>query len=162
MEEDLVSQLQDFPAIGVQYGRFTRDVLSKLPNLRHLVRYGVGVDNIDIQAATELGITVSNVPDYGTQEVAAHAFALMMSLTRKLDHMNRLVHQGVWKYEASIPLYRYRDLTVGIVGIGRIGRAFANIVQSLGCRVIAYDPAFPAGSKLDSVPFVELVSVTHY
>ncbi len=158
-EDELITQLQEFQAIGVQYAPFTRRVLSQLPNLTCLVRYGVGVDNIDVQAAADYGVSVSNIPDYGTQEVASHAFALMMALTRKLDKMNRLVHAGVWRYEEAIPLFRYRELTVGVVGIGRIGRAFAQMVRGLGCRVIAYDPAFPVGSTLGSVPFVELVAL---
>ena len=156
--DEIVEKLFDFEAIGVQYCCFTEEVMEKLPKLKCLVRYGVGVDTIDIKAASRLGISVCNVPDYGTQEVAAHAFTLMMALTRKLEKMNRLVHGGIWKYEDSIPLYRYREMTVGVVGIGRIGRAFANMVHALGCKVIAYDPAFAAGSTLDSVPFVELVS----
>jgi D-3-phosphoglycerate dehydrogenase len=157
--EDMTEALRPFKAVGVQYCRFTRELMSALPNLKCLVRYGVGVDNIDIKAASELGIAVCNVPDYGTQEVAAHALALMMALTRKLVRMDRLTKQGVWNYEKAIPLFRYSEMTVGVVGVGRIGRTFASLVQPLGCRVIACDPAFPAGGRMaEPFSFIELVS----
>ena len=112
------------------------------PELKQVVRYGVGVDNVDVKAATELGVTICNVPDYGTNEVADHALSLMLAIHRKIVLMSNYTKDVKWDYTRSIPIHRHSTLTVGIVGIGRIGKAFAKRVHALGCNVIAYDPRF--------------------
>jgi len=142
-EEEAVAALQEYPVVGNQYLRFTESLLKRLPNLQCIVRYGMGVDNIDVEAATRLGIKVCNVPDYGIQEVAAHAFAMMMALTRKLKVMDRSMARGEWNYEPSIPIYRYSEMTVGVFGYGRIGRMFTEMAHALGCKIAAYDYLFP-------------------
>lgn len=155
-EDEVIEQMQDYPAIGVQYVKFTKKAFDQMPNLKCLVRYGIGVDNIDIAEATKHGVAVCNVPDYSIQEVAAHAFAMMMALTRKLKVLDRSMARGEWNYEHCIPLRRYSEMTVGIIGAGRIGRAFAGMVHSLGCRVIAYDIAFPKDMPADKKAAVGL------
>ena len=79
-EDDLIRDLQGYPAVVNQYAPFTERVFAALPDLKMVVRYGVGVNNIDLEAASRHGVAVCNVPDYGIQEVASHAFALMMAL----------------------------------------------------------------------------------
>ena len=87
-EEDVILQCQDADALIVQYAKITKKVMDSLPNLKMIVRYGVGVDTIDIEEATKHNIQVCNVPDYGMNEVADHAIALMMAMTRKIVLMN--------------------------------------------------------------------------
>jgi len=164
-EEEAVRALYDYPVVGNQYLRFTESLLSRLPNLRCIVRYGIGVDNIDLEAATRHGVAVCNVPDYGTQEVAAHAFAMMMALTRKLKTLNQSVARGEWDYSISMPIYRYSEITVGVIGYGRIGRAFTEMAHSLGCRIAACDILFPPelsteARKKYSIPdYVQLMTL---
>ena len=138
-EEDLIRTLPGYTAVLNQYAPFTEQVFSALPDLKLIVRYGVGVNNIDLDAASRHGVAVCNVPDYGVQEVAGHAFSMMMALTRKLIPMNASVKAGRWEYAESIPIMRYRDMTVGVIGLGRIGSCFADMVRSLGCRILGYD-----------------------
>jgi D-3-phosphoglycerate dehydrogenase len=139
-EDDLLSAIQDYEAVGNQYAPFTERVFSQLPKLKLVVRYGVGVNNIDVKAAAKCGVRVCNVPDYGIQEVSAHALALMMALTRKLFVVERSMQRGEWNYEVSVPITRYSEQTVGIVGLGRIGKNFARLVRPFDGRVIAADP----------------------
>lgn len=142
-ESEAAEVLREYPVVGNQYLRFTESLLRQLTNLKCIVRYGMGVDNIDVEAATRLGIKVCNVPDYCIHEVAAHAFAMMMALTRKLKVMDRSVDRGEWSYEQSFPIYRYSEMTVGVFGYGRIGRIFTQMAHALGCRIAAYDYLFP-------------------
>lgn len=155
-EDDIIQQGQDAAVFLNQYAPITEKVMQKLPNLKLVVRYGVGVNNIDLKAATMLGIQVCNIPDYGTNEVSDHALALMLSLTRKISLMNSYVKSGIWDYQKSIPIFRHSEQTVGIIGLGRIGISFAHKVQALGCRVIGFD----LNKKERSLPdFVESVSL---
>lgn len=146
-EDELIDQMQEFAVIGTQYAPLTERVFQNLPNLKCVVRYGVGVNTIDILAAQKLGIAVCNVPDYGIQEVASHAVALIMALTRKIVPMNESVRNGKWDYGKSIPIYRFSDLTIGVIGIGRIGKKFAHIVRNLDCKIIACDPVYAGERK---------------
>jgi D-3-phosphoglycerate dehydrogenase len=140
-EQELMDTLPGYPAVLNQYAPFTEKVFAALPDLKLIVRYGVGVNNIDLDAASRHKVSVCSVPDYGIQEVAGHAFALMMALTRKLLPMDEAVKAGRWDYAESIPLFRYREMTVGIIGLGRIGSFFAELVRPLGCRILGFDIA---------------------
>lgn len=152
-EDDLIRELQGFKSVINQYAPFTEKVFANLPDLKVIVRYGVGVDNIDLDAATKHGVKICNVPDYGTAEVADQAMAMMLALTRKICFNDRLVKSGVWEYQRSIPIYRQSTQTLGIVGLGRIGSAFAERAKGFGFNIIAHDPN---GRSLD---FVEMVSM---
>lgn len=143
-EAEAAEVLKDYTVVGNQYLKMTDSLMDKLPNLKVIVRYGMGVDNVDIAAATRHGIKVCNVPDYSVQEVAAHAFAMFMALTRKLKVMDRSMARGTWNYELSMPIYRYCEVTVGVVGFGRIGRTLAKMIHDLGCKVKVTDVMFPA------------------
>lgn len=143
-EAEAAEVLKDYTVVGNQYLKMTDSLMDKLPNLKCIVRYGMGVDNVDIPAATRHGIKVCNVPDYSVQEVAAHAFAMFMALTRKLKVMDRSMAQSTWNYELSMPIYRYCEVTVGVVGFGRIGRTLAKMTHDLGCKVKVTDVMFPA------------------
>ncbi|NLA12402.1 MAG: C-terminal binding protein [Firmicutes bacterium] len=157
-EDELIRELQEYEVIGNQYAPLTEKVFRGLPRLKCVVRYGVGVDNIELEAATRHGVKICNVPDYGVQEVAGHAAAFMLALSRKIVPMNSGVKRGRWNYEASIPITRFNRMVVGIIGLGRIGKCFAGIVRGLDCRIIAYDSKDKgcSGKIIDN--YIEVVS----
>jgi D-3-phosphoglycerate dehydrogenase len=113
--------------------------LERLDTCRAVVRYGVGLDNVDIDAATELGIAVGNVPEYGHEEISNHAIALLLGLSRKLFEFDAAVRRG-----SGIPapqsVARLSRRTLGLVGYGRIGRRVAEKARAFGLEVVAYDP----------------------
>ncbi|MFF5978872.1 C-terminal binding protein [Streptomyces olindensis] len=113
------------------------------PDLRIVARLGVGLDNIAVQAATERGVWVTNVPDYCVEEVSDHAVGMVLAWTRGLAFFDREVRAGRWD-PASARLRRLSTLTCGIVGFGRIGRATAAKLGAFGCRILAHDPHPPA------------------
>ena len=119
---------------------FTKDVIGRLENCRVIVRVGVGYDNVDLKAAGEKGIAVCNVPDYGTNDVADHAVAMMMSLFRNLPGYDSRARDGKWTWEDAGELRRITGSSLGIIGLGRIGSATAIRAQSLGMRVLFHDP----------------------
>ena len=157
-EEDLISQCQDADIFINQYAPITENVMKSLKNLKLVIRYGVGVNNVDVQAATRLGVQVCNVPDYGMNEVADHAISLMLSLTRKIVIMNDYTKNTKWDYKKSIPIRRNSALTVGVVGLGRIGRNFAKKAHALECNIIGYDPYYVPNEK-DGFGFIKSVSI---
>jgi D-3-phosphoglycerate dehydrogenase len=145
-EDEVIAAAHDADGILVQYAPITDRVLAALPNLRGVGRYGVGVDTVDVDAATRRGIAVCNVPDYGTEDVSDHAVALALSLVRGVTEYDRRLRNGQYDYSAGRPLHRIRDLTFGVVGLGRIGSATARKARGLGFTVIGCDPALPLGS----------------
>lgn len=141
-QEDVINECQGAKAFLNQYVYMDEKIFTAIPTLKCIVRYGVGVDNINLKDATKYGVQVCNVPDYGTNEVADQALAIMMGLVRKLCFVNEKVREGVWDYTETIPVHRLAGSTVGIIGLGRIGTQFSIRAKALGCRVIAYDNAF--------------------
>ena len=119
--------------------------LARLRNCRALIRNGVGFDSVDIAAARERGIAVCNVPDYGTEEVADHAIALALALCRQLFPLDQEAKQLKWTIRVEPKLRRLRELTFGVVGLGRIGTAAALRAKALGFKVVFHDPYLPNG-----------------
>jgi lactate dehydrogenase-like 2-hydroxyacid dehydrogenase len=120
--------------------------IAKLKNCRAIIRNGVGFDSVDVAAARERGIAVCNVPDYGTEEVADHALALALALCRQIVPLDREAKQLGWCIKVGPRLRRLRELTFGVVGLGRIGTATALRAKALGFRVIFHDPYLPNGA----------------
>jgi len=122
--------------------QFTADVIEKLERCRVIVRIGVGYDNVDLKAAARRGIYVCNVPDYGTSDVADHAMALILTLSRGIYEFSERVRESNdnWHWNAAGPLRRLWGSTLGIIGLGRIGTATALRAKSFGIRVLFYDP----------------------
>jgi D-3-phosphoglycerate dehydrogenase len=118
----------------------TPQVMDAMPKCRLISRLGVGVDNIDVPAATARGIWVANVPDYGTDEVSTHAIALILAQLRGLPQLINETRAGKWDGLAAAPFTRLTQLTLGVMGFGRIGSATARKAIGLGMRVIAHDP----------------------
>jgi D-3-phosphoglycerate dehydrogenase len=124
--------------------KVTSEVMDRMPNCRLISRLGVGIDNIDVPAATARGIWVANVPDYGVDEVATHAISLVLAQLRGLHTLIANTRAGRWDASVAHPIQRLTDLTLGVVGFGRIGRAACRKGAGLGMRVIAYDPYLDA------------------
>lgn len=118
--------------------RFTSDVLARL-RCRGIVRYGIGVDSVDLDAARSRGIAVARVSDYGTEAVAFHAVTMATSLLRRVVEADRVVRSGGWGVADLRPLRLPRTLTAGVVGYGRIGRQAAAYFRGLGMQVLAHD-----------------------
>ena len=153
---DLIEQLvRDCrpSAILTCWAPVTRAAIHASPSLRVVARMGVGIDNIDVEAATDHGVLVTNVPDYCVAEVSDHALALVLAWTRGVVAADRAVRAGRWEPSAA-RLRRLESLTCGIIGYGRIGRQTARKLGAFGCTVIATDPHPPAESG--SVRFVDL------
>lgn len=140
-EADLIEQCQGFKVVINQYAPFTEQVFAALPELKVVVRFGVGVDNVDLQSATRHGVSVCNVPDYGTREVADHAMALLLALSRKIINNYEDIRSGIWEYHRVSPVYRLSDQTLGIIGVGRIGTAFAFRARAFDFDILVNDEA---------------------
>jgi D-3-phosphoglycerate dehydrogenase len=139
---ELVSLVAEADCVITQFARLTAAVITAMRRARAIVRYGIGVDNIDLDAAFSRGVPVCNVPDYCIDEVADHTLAFMLGLTRQVATYDRHVHAGRWGL--AVPLDRLKslhELTVGVVGFGRIGREVARRVLAFKVvRVLVFDP----------------------
>ena len=134
--------LADADAVITQFAPLTADVIQSMQRARVIVRYGIGVDNVDLLAAKARGIPVCNVPDYCIDEVADQTLAFMLATTRQVWSNCHAVREGRWGLATPLEQMRtLRDLTVGLVGFGRIGREVAARLQPFHCRVLVHDPA---------------------
>ena len=147
-EEELAAVVADADLLLMCYTPVTATVIAGARRLKGIVKYGVGIDAIDIPAARATGVPVVNIPEYAEQTVAEGAFALMLALAKKLVPIDRQMQAEGWAW----PTGRWlggdiAGKTVGIVGLGRIGRAFARMAgQGFGARVISYTPDMDAGA----------------
>ena len=139
-EQELIEATCDADAILVQYASITSNVMDHMEKCKAIVRYGVGLDCIDLTAATERGIMVANIPDYGLEDIADHAIALMLTSARKIVHLNQAVREGTWDYKLAKPLFRLRGKILGMIGLGRIARMVADKAKAFGMEVMAFDP----------------------
>ena len=139
-EDQLIAAGKDAVALIIGNVPITSRVLSHLPRCLAIVKPAVGVDNIDIDAATAAGICVANVPDYGTDEVATHAMALLLNAIRYVDAVAADVRAGRWQPKPPYPIQRSSGRTLGIVGFGRIGQSVARKAAGFGWRRLAWDP----------------------
>lgn len=156
-EDQLIAITRDADAIITLAEPFTRTVIESLERCRSITRFGIGVDNVDIPAATERGIWVTNVPDGNYREVAAHAIAMALSISRRLPLLDREMHaHGSAPMSLTAGIRRPDSQTFGLVGIGRIGRRVAIMARAIGYRVIVSDPAVDAAGA--SALGAELVS----
>jgi D-3-phosphoglycerate dehydrogenase len=138
--EAFLASLKGADALLVQFASIDAATLAALDRCRVIVRYGIGVDSIDLVAATRLGIPVVNVPDYALDEVADHALALLLALARKLPQAAGRVRAGVWGLGSLRPLRSLAGRTLGLAGFGAIARRVATRAQAFGMRVQAFDP----------------------
>ncbi len=148
------SELGEHPAaegLLVGYDRIDATALDLLPRLGVIATHSAGVDMVDLDACASRGLWVCNVVDAATEEVAAHALALVLSLLRSIPRHDRAVRSGGWEPLESVTLRRPSTLTCGVIGVGRIGRRFVELASPLFGRVVATDPEVPAASWPSSV-----------
>lgn len=126
-------------------GPITADVMARMPRCRIIARYGIGVDTIDLDAATEAGIIVTNNPTYCIEEVAEHTLAMMLSAARKITFYDRQVRSGGWAVPPGKPMYRVAGSTAGLIGFGNIARRVATAAAALDMRVLYFDPFVEQG-----------------
>ena len=139
--EEKLRQVSNADAIMVREATVSRPMIEAMQQCRVIVRYGVGVDNIDSQAAKEKGIYVANVPDYGSEDVAEHALALLLATTRRIATRNRDVRDGQWGIGQREPMFRLAGKILGVVGFGRISRCFVQKASGFGFkRILVVDP----------------------
>jgi D-3-phosphoglycerate dehydrogenase len=161
-EDEVIRAGKGADGLIVQYAPITRAVFEALPDLKVVGRYGVGVDTIDVEAATEFGVAVCNVPDYGTEDVSDHAIALALSVARGVVGLDRAMRGGNYSLEPVQPLHRLAGRVFGVVGLGLIGAATARKARGVGYETIGFDPLHepgttgPDGTKV--VTFDELIS----
>lgn len=162
-EDGMVEALKGADGLINHFAPMTRSVLERLPRCRVISRCGVGVDNIDVGAATELGIVIANVRDYCIDEASNHAMAMLMACARKLFLLDRAVKRGVWQPTMPRPIHDFRVQTLGIIGFGKIGRSTAGKARAFGLNVVAFDPYLDAGTPdVRLVSLDELLSVSDY
>jgi D-3-phosphoglycerate dehydrogenase len=164
--EDILAVAREADAILVTYARLPGDLLRQLTRCKAIGRFGLGVDNIDIPAAAELGITVTYVPDYCMHEVSDHAMALLLALARKIPLSNKLVQAGRWEMPAVVPIHRLAGRVLGLVGFGNIPRALAPKAKAFGLRVVTHDPYVSqqalAAAGVESVSFDRLLEISDF
>ncbi|MFL6824361.1 MAG: C-terminal binding protein [Xanthobacteraceae bacterium] len=164
--DDVLAVARDADAILVTYAKLPGELLRQLRRCKAIGRFGLGVDNIDIPAALELGITVTYVPDYCMQEVSDHAMALLLALARKIPQSNALVQTGRWEMSPMVPIHRLSGRVLGLVGFGNIPRALAPKAKAFGLRVVAHDPyvAQPvlAAAGVEGVTFDRLLEISDF
>lgn len=145
-EEKLIKETENVDVIMVAYAKITKKIIDAGKNLKGISRYGTGVDNIDLKAASKKNILVTNVPTYATNAVADHTFALLLSLARKINRIDKTFRSGSWKSWTSPPtIYMGESLkgkNLGIMGFGNIGQAVAKRARSFGMNVLVFDPYF--------------------
>ena len=164
--EDILAVARDADAILVTYAKLPAELLRQLRRCKAIGRFGLGVDNIDLKAAVELGITVTYVPDYCMHEVSDHAMALLLALARKIPLSNALVQAGRWEMPAVVPIHRLAGRVLGLVGFGNIPRALAPKAKAFGLRVVAHDPYVApqalAAAGVEGVSFERLLETSDF
>jgi D-3-phosphoglycerate dehydrogenase len=131
---------RDADALLVQWATISRELIATLDRCKVIVRYGIGVDSVDLAAAGERRIPVCNVPDYCIDEVADHALALALALARQVPQTDAVLRAGTWKIMPPAPFAAFRDLTFATAGFGRIARAVLTRAKGFGFKLAAYDP----------------------
>ena len=139
-EDAVIDAGKDIDAFLIQYAPVTARVIEALPHLGLISRIGAGFDTVDTDACARHGVWVANSPDYGVGEVATHALSLALALVRNVIGFHRDVNAGTWYYLSSGSLRRASEMTLGIVGLGRIGKRMAHISRDTFGRVVACDP----------------------
>ncbi|HAF70565.1 MAG: D-isomer specific 2-hydroxyacid dehydrogenase, NAD-binding [Acetothermia bacterium 64_32] len=160
--EEVLKACRDADALISQYAPITREVIQGLTRCKALGRYGIGVDNIDVQAATERGIAVVNVPSYCEDEVSDHALAMLLAWARRIPHYTEEIRRGAWDWKTGRPIHRLRGQVLGLLGFGKIARLVARKAKAFGLEVIAHDPYLPgeafAEEGVEKVEFDDLLA----
>ena len=144
---ELAELVGDADAVITQFAPVNAEVIGAMQKVRVIVRYGIGVDNVDLEAARARGIPVCNVPDYCIDEVADHTLAFILATTRQVVPNSVRVRGGTWGLATPLGgMQALRDLTIGVVGFGRIGREVAARLKAFKCHVLIHDPVVAASA----------------
>jgi D-3-phosphoglycerate dehydrogenase len=155
--DEFIAQAADCAALLNTYaGPITAEVMAKMPKCRIIARYGIGVDTIDLEAATAAGIIVTNNPTYCIEEVAEHAMALLLACARKVVFYDRMVRAGRWEVPPGKPMFRLAGSALGLVGFGNIARQVAVRAAAFGMKVLYADPFVKEGQFPEPGKKVEL------
>jgi D-3-phosphoglycerate dehydrogenase len=164
--EGIVAAASAADALLVTYAKITAEMIQKMPKCRVISRFGIGVDNVDIDAATAAGIVVTKVPDYCIDEVSDHAMALLLAIVRKIPSSSARTHGGRWEMKAVVPIHRLRGSVLGLAGFGRIPQLVAPKAQAFGMKVIASDPFVPEDAftraGVERVELAQLLAESDY
>lgn len=147
-EQDVINAAADADVLLVQWAPITRLVIERLSGCKVIVRYGIGLDNVDLEASQRRGIVVRNIPDYCIDEVADHTFALALSLARQISAIDKQVREGRWSIVPPRPMLASRQSTFVTIGYGRIARAVLNRARACGFQLAACDPYLPSNVEL--------------
>jgi D-3-phosphoglycerate dehydrogenase len=162
----ILAVAKDADAMLVTYAKINGDMIRQMTKCKIISRFGIGVDNVDIEAATKQGIVVTKVPDYCIDEVSDHAMALLLSLVRKIPFSSARAHAGRWEMPAVTPIHRLRGTILGLVGFGRIPQLVAPKAKAFGMRVMAYDPYVSLNvmeqAGVGRLEFPELLRISDY
>ena len=144
-EEEAITALRDADAVLANLFGMSARVIDGMERCRVISRYGVGYDNVDVEAATRKGIWVARVPDYSIEDVSDHALALLFACARKIVYKDRQIRAGAWNLQKDQPAFRLAGKTLGLVGFGAIARCLCRKVSGLGfSQVLVSDPHVPA------------------
>src|SRR5438045_2584429 len=151
--DEFLDEAADCDALLNTYaGPITARVMERMPKCKIIARYGIGVDTIDVDAATAAGIIVTNNPTYCIEEVAEHTMALLLACARKVPFYDRMVRAGKWAVPPGKPIFRLAGQTLGPVGFGRSGQNVAARAAAFGMRILVYDPYLPGeGTDLQTL-----------
>ena len=138
--EQLIPLVKDADAIITQYADINEEVINALEHCKMIIKYGIGVNNIDCEAAGKKGIYVCNVPDYGVDEVSDHAVTMMLALGKKIEILQKSFKNGQWGYDSIVPVKRFSECVAGLLGFGRIPRKVCKKLQAFGMKIMVYDP----------------------
>lgn len=155
-EDDVIRHAAGCSALLIQYAPVNAKVFAARPEIGLCSRIGAGYDTINARDAEQAGVWVANSPDYGVGEVATHALTMMLASIRGVARYDRDIRNGQWHYTTVAPIPRATNLTVGVLGLGRIGKRFAHVARNVFKRVIAHDPYLIDG---DFPAYVEKVSL---
>jgi D-3-phosphoglycerate dehydrogenase len=147
-ESKILKATRDADVVLCDAAQITEKIIHNFEKVRGIVEYGIGYDNIDVDAATAGGICVCNIPDYCISEVADHALSLILSLTRKIPWISQLTKEGRWEevkrdFDSFRPLPNLELQTAGVIGFGKIGRNVVKRLRSFGLKILVYDPYVP-------------------
>ncbi len=166
-ESEVIDVVRDADGVLVNLAPITKRVIDAMNKCRVISRYGVGYDNVDVEAATDRGIWVARVPDYSFEDVSDHALALLLGAVRKIVYKDRKIREGKWNIREEQPIFRVRGRVLGLIGYGAIARTLHRKVSGLGLsEVLVYDPFVDesiikqAGAK--KVPFEDVLKRSDY
>jgi|SRR5579863_873240 len=164
--EAILQVANNADAVMVTYAKITGEMIQQMPQCQIVARFGIGVDNVDIPAATTAGIVVTRVPDYCVDEVSDHTMALLLALVRKVPLANACAHAGRWDLSVAVPVHRLRGCVLGLVGFGKIAQLVATKAKAFGLKIVTYDPyvsrEITASADVDAVDFDELIKASDF